>query len=97
MYGIALFTPTIVNELGYSAPNAQLLTVPPFIVGYFFTIFAGIYSDKYKLRGPVVIGGAFVSLVGYVILYTQRAAGAGYAGAILAAAGIFPIIPITLA
>jgi len=57
----------------------------------------GIYSDKYKLRGPVVIGGAFVSLVGYVILYTQRAAGAGYAGAILAAAGIFPIIPITLA
>lgn len=32
VYAIALFTPTIVNQLGYSAANAQLLTVPPLYV-----------------------------------------------------------------
>jgi MFS family permease len=94
---IALFTPTIVNELGYSAANAQLLTVPPFAAGCFFTIFVGIYSDKYKLRGPVVIGGAFVSLIGYIVLYTTKTAGAGYAGAVLAAVGVFPTIAVDLA
>ena len=97
IYAIAIFTPTIVKELGYSAANAQLLTVPPFVAGCFFTIIVGIYSDKYKLRGPVIIGGAFVSLIGYIVLYTQKAAGAGYAGAILAAVGVFPTIAVALA
>jgi MFS family permease len=97
VYAIALFTPTIVNELGYSAANAQLLTVPPFVAGCFFTIFAGIYSDKRKIRGPVIIGGAFISLIGYIVLYTQKAAGAGYAGAVLAAVGVFPTIAVDIA
>ncbi|KAG1877062.1 MFS general substrate transporter [Suillus tomentosus] len=30
-YAIALFSPTTINELGYSAANAQLLSVPPFV------------------------------------------------------------------
>jgi hypothetical protein len=97
IYAIALFTPTIINELGYSAANAQLLTVPPFAAGCFFTIFVGIYSDKCRLRGPVVIGCASVSLVGYIVLYTAKTAGAGYAGAVLAAVGVFPTIAVDLA
>jgi MFS family permease len=94
---IALFTPTIVNELGYSAANAQLLTVPPFVAGCICTILVGIYSDKYQLRGPVVIAGAFVSLVGFIVLYTQKAAGEGYAGAVLATVGVFPTISVSIA
>jgi hypothetical protein len=57
----------------------------------------GIYSDKYELRGPFVVGGAFVSLIGYIVLYTQTAPGAGYAGAVLAAVGIFPTVPAAVA
>jgi hypothetical protein len=97
IYAIALFTPTIINELGFSAATAQLLTVPPFAAGCVFTILVGIYSDKYQLRGPVVIGCAFVSLIGYIVLYTQKAPGAGYAGATLAAIGVFPTIAVELA
>ncbi|KIM83274.1 hypothetical protein PILCRDRAFT_7231, partial [Piloderma croceum F 1598] len=81
----------------YSAANAQLLSVPPFAVGGFFTIVVGIYSDKYQIRGPIVAGGAFISLIGYIVLYTQKAAGAGYAGALLAAAGVFPTVAVDLA
>jgi MFS family permease len=97
IYAIALFTPTIINELGYSAANAQLLAVPPFVAGCFFTIVVGIYSDRCQLRGPFVIGGATVSLIGYIVLYTQNSAGVGYAGTFLAAVGVFPTIAVDLA
>lgn len=97
IYAIALFTPTIINELGFSAANAQLLSVPVFVAGCVFTILVGIYSDIHKLRGPYVIAGAFVSLVGYTVLYTQTSAGASYIGAVLAAVGVFPTIAVDLA
>ncbi|KAG2369021.1 major facilitator superfamily domain-containing protein [Suillus spraguei] len=86
-YAIALFSPTIINELGYTAANAQLLSVPPFIAGFISTIVVGIYSDKHNLRGPYIIGGALVSLVGYIMLYCSVRAGPSYAGACSNAGG----------
>ncbi|KAG2075431.1 MFS general substrate transporter [Suillus decipiens] len=61
-YAIAFFSPTIINELGYSAANAQLLSVPPFVASAIATILVGIYSDKHNLRGPYILGGALVPL-----------------------------------
>ncbi|KAJ6625810.1 major facilitator superfamily domain-containing protein [Mycena sp. CBHHK59/15] len=97
VYAIALFTPTIVQELGFTAAHAQLLTIPPFVCGCFATIGVGYLSDKYNLRGPFIIGSCLVALVGYIVLYTQTAPGAGYAGAILAAVGVYPTIAVDLA
>ncbi|TFY79899.1 hypothetical protein EWM64_g4113 [Hericium alpestre] len=97
VYAVALFTPSIINELGYSAANAQLLSIPPFVCGCLFTIVVGIYSDKMNLRGPFIAGGAFVSLIGYIVLYTQEAPGAGYAGAVIACMGVYPTIAVNLA
>ena len=94
VYAIALFTPTIINELGFSASNAELLSAPPFIVGCVCTIFVGICSDMHKMRGPYVIGGAFVSLIGYIVLYTQTSPGASYVGAVIAATGVYPTIAV---
>jgi len=96
-YAITLFTPTIINELGFSATNAQLLSVQPFVVACICTILVGIYSDIYRLRGPFVIAGGTVALVGYIILYTQTNPSVSYVGTILAAAGTFPPIPAILA
>lgn len=96
-YGIALFTPTIINDLGFSAANAELLSAPPFLAGCITTILFGIYSDKRKIRGPFVTGCALVGLIGYVILYTQTSPGISYFGTVLTAMGVFPCIPIDLA
>jgi hypothetical protein len=95
-YAIALFSPTIINELGFSAANAQLLSVPPFIAGCIATILVGIMSDKHNLRGPYIIGGAFVSLVGYILLYCNTQAGPSYVGVFLAAA-IYSTVAVELA
>ncbi|KAG9316742.1 MFS general substrate transporter [Chiua virens] len=97
VYAIALFTPTIISELGFSTANAQLLSVPPFVAGCVCTILVGICSDIQRLRGPYVIAGAIVSLVGYLVLYTQSSPSASYAGAVLAAVGVFPTIAVDLA
>ncbi|CAA7260730.1 unnamed protein product [Cyclocybe aegerita] len=97
LYAISLFTPTIVNELGFDAADAQLLTVPPFFCGCVMTIVFGHYSDKLNKRGPFIVGGCFLSFIGYVVLYTQEAAGASYVGAILTATGVYPCVPVTLA
>jgi hypothetical protein len=37
-----------------------------------------------------------VSLIGYIVAYTTSTPGAGYAAAIIAASGVFPITPIVL-
>ncbi|KAJ6594269.1 major facilitator superfamily domain-containing protein [Mycena capillaripes] len=97
VYAIALFTPTIIQELGFTAAQAQLLVVPPFALGCVATILVGFYSDKYNSRGPFIIGSCFVALVGYIVLYTTKAPGAGYAGAILSAVGVYPTIAVDLA
>ena len=97
IYAIALFTPTIINALGFSAANAQLLSAPPFVAGCVSTLLVGTYSDIHKIRGPYVIAGTSVSLVGYIILYTQTSPGVSYAGTILAAVGVFPTIAVDLA
>jgi nitrate/nitrite transporter NarK len=61
---VQLFTPTIIQELGFTAAQAQLLTIPPFACGCVATIAVGLYSDKYNLRGPFIIGSCLVALVG---------------------------------
>ena len=35
LYGLAFFLPSIVDELGFGANKAQLLSVGPFVVGFF--------------------------------------------------------------
>lgn len=34
LYGLALFLPTIVNELGFSATHTQLVSVGPYAAGF---------------------------------------------------------------
>ena len=34
-YGLALFLPSIVNQLGFSPNKTQLLSVGPFVAGFF--------------------------------------------------------------
>ncbi|KAG9220505.1 hypothetical protein CCMSSC00406_0003961 [Pleurotus cornucopiae] len=96
-YSISLFAPTIVHQLGFSSAQAQLLTVPIFACGCCSTVVIGILSDKFNTRGPFIIGCALVSMVGYIVLYTTSTPGAGYAGCIITAVGVFPTVPVDLA
>ena len=91
-YAFVLFLTTIISGLGFSASRAQLLSVPPNIAGAFFTILAGILADRWRARGAFILVGLVFPLVGYAVLYTTSSPGAGYAGTIIAACGIYPAV-----
>jgi hypothetical protein len=89
--------PTIIHDLGFSAAGAQLLSVPPFICGCISILIAGIYSDNLNSRGPFVVIGSTVAMVGYIIAYTTIKPGPGYAAAVIATSGVYSTIPVSIA
>src|SRR5258708_31533280 len=58
---------------------------------------AAYFSDKFNLRGPFIIGGAVIALVGYIVLITGTRPGVAYVGTIIAAAGVFSTAAVNLA
>ena len=96
LYTLSLFLPTIIKELGYTAAQAQLLTVPPYAVATVLTLSVATASEKLKLRAPFIMGSSALAAVGYIILLAGRKPGVSYAGTVLAAAGIYPATAIVL-
>ena len=96
LYTLSLFLPTIIKELGFTAAQAQLLTVPPYAVATALTLGAAILSEKVKLRAPFIMGASSLAAIGYIILLSCTKPGVAYFGTILAAAGIYPATAIVL-
>ncbi|MCJ1316459.1 hypothetical protein MMC15_001780 [Xylographa vitiligo] len=96
LYTLSLFLPTIIKDLGYTAAQAQLLTVPPYACATCLTITVAVLSERYRLRAPFIMASACVAIIGYIILLSAPSAGASYFGTILAASGIYPATAIVL-
>ncbi|RJE20721.1 Mfs transporter [Aspergillus sclerotialis] len=88
--------PTIIKELGYSAAEAQLLSVPPYAVAFVLTIAVAVLSERTRRRAPFIMATSSLACIGYILLLTQTSAGMAYTGTILAAAGIYPSVAIVL-
>ncbi|CAG8949015.1 hypothetical protein HYFRA_00002143 [Hymenoscyphus fraxineus] len=97
LYTLSLFLPTIIRELGYSAANAQLLTVPPYAFATILTVIVAILSEKTKKRAPFILASSSLAIIGYIILLsTKKRPGVSYLGTIFAAGGIYPSTAIVL-
>nr|GAT46680.1 high-affinity nicotinic acid transporter [Mycena chlorophos] len=97
LYAFSLFLPTIINQLGFDATPANLLTVPVYVWACMITCLVGFLADKYQNRGIfnlvfLCIGGA-----GYIILIASRNPALSYFATFVATCGIYPIIPNTIA
>ncbi|KAL1969183.1 hypothetical protein VTN77DRAFT_437 [Rasamsonia byssochlamydoides] len=96
MYTLSLFLPTIINELGYSAASAQLLSVPPYAVAFVLTITVAILSERTRRRAPFVMATSALGCIGYIILLSTYSPSKSYVGTVFAAAGIYPSAAIVL-
>lgn len=65
LYSFSLFLPTIVSSLGYENEEAQLMTVPPYVVACVFCIGGGFLADRQGQRGIYMIGFNIVAYVPY--------------------------------
>ena len=94
IYSVALFSPIIIKNLCFTAAQAQLMSIPPFLCGCISTIVISIYSDKVNLRGPFVVLGAAVSMIGYIVACVTSKPGPGYVATIIATFCVFSTIPV---
>lgn len=89
IYSFALFLPTIIKNMGYTANEAQLMSVPPYVVACFFTITASWFADRIKQRGVFMLGFQVIAITGFGMLAGSEKANIQYAGTVLAAIGKF--------
>ncbi|KAJ4303454.1 hypothetical protein N0V90_002349 [Kalmusia sp. IMI 367209] len=89
---LPVFLPTILNEMGFSAINAQGLTAPPFFLSFLITIITPYVADRTQQRGIMLVLLTTIGGTGYIILAAAKSVGARYFGVFMAAAGIFPAI-----
>ncbi|KAI0773329.1 MFS general substrate transporter [Trametes elegans] len=93
LYAFSLFLPSIINQLGYTATPANLLTVPVYVLACIVTCIVGFVADRHGCRGYLTMICLSVGMAGYIILILSRNAALSYVAVYLAACGIYPTIP----
>lgn len=78
-----------------STITQQLFTVPPYVVGAFFTVLLPGISYKIDRRQIFVILSAPLVMAGYIIFLATESAKARYAATFLIASSAFCMAPIT--
>lgn len=97
LYTLSLFLPSIIKSLGYTAAQAQLMTIPPYAIAFVATISTAILSERYQRRAPFILGTSSLAILGYILLLSDHRPGVSYLGTIFAAVGIYPSVALVLA
>lgn len=64
---IASFTPTILTELGWTAAQAQAMTVPVWLTGMVFQVIGAFLSSRAGWRFPFIFFGVLCATGGWII------------------------------
>ncbi|KAL4808177.1 major facilitator superfamily domain-containing protein [Aspergillus unguis] len=67
-YGFAIFSPLIVKGMGYDGVRANLMCVPPFMVGACALLTCVYISDRLRERSLVAALAMLFSIIGYIAL-----------------------------
>lgn len=89
--GLAFFAPTIVKSI-YPKETViyqQLRTVPPYIVGAFFTVLFPLLSWRFDRRNIFFIMSAPLVMIGYIMFLTSTDPQVRYGATFLIASGAF--------
>ena len=89
--GLAFFTPTIVKTIypKSTTVSQQLHTVPPYVVGTFFTMFIPYLSWKFDRRGIFFVISAPIVMCGYIMFLATSDSLVRYGATFLIASGAF--------
>jgi Na+/melibiose symporter-like transporter len=89
--GLAFFAPTIVKTIypQDSVVSQQLHTVPPYVVGAFFTVLLPFLSWRFDKRMIFFILGAPLMMIGYIMFLASTDGQTRYGATFLIASGAF--------
>ncbi|KAI8341659.1 major facilitator superfamily domain-containing protein [Chlamydoabsidia padenii] len=86
----SIFLPTIVRSMGFEALEAQLFSVPPYIIGCISLLGLCRFSDRIRQRAWVIVGCFSMMVIGYIFLLIGNNVGLQYTGVILVSCGVSP-------
>ncbi|KAL2258466.1 hypothetical protein VTK26DRAFT_8214 [Humicola hyalothermophila] len=96
LYGISLFLPTIIRNLGYESSEAQLMTVPIYITAAILAVIVAYFSDRIGKRSPFILGPFLMMIIGFSMCIATDPTvhpKVWYGGVFVAACGIYPAFP----
>ncbi|XP_014562637.1 hypothetical protein COCVIDRAFT_32654 [Bipolaris victoriae FI3] len=93
----SVFMPMVVQGLGYSSIEANLMSVPPFVCGAVGLYLFALSSDHQKERGYHIIMGTCIALVGLVVTVTTQSHSIQYIGLCILLFGSYVSAPLTAA
>jgi len=94
LYGLALFLPSIVNQLGFSPNKSQLLSVGPFATGFFVTIISAFLSDRYESRGITTALISLIAVAGFALYLSAEHRYTTYGALYLMVPGVYATAPV---
>ncbi|KAJ6102308.1 MFS general substrate transporter [Penicillium sp. IBT 16267x] len=97
--GFTIFFPLVVKGLGYSGPTANLMTVPPYVIGAVLLLCFAFSSDHFRNRLYHILGALIIVMIGLILTVTLPLENVGgrYAGLVILLAGTFIASPLTAA
>lgn len=98
-YAGSFFVPTIIKELGYTSSQAQVRSIPIFVIATITALIAAYISDRIRNRYWLTMIGLVIASTGYIILLAQHnlSAGVKYFALFLVVPGGYVTQPIVLA
>ncbi|KAL8774444.1 MAG: hypothetical protein Q9209_000817 [Squamulea sp. 1 TL-2023] len=70
-YSISYYLPTVLNEFGYKASDAQVQAIPIYAAALVSALIAAWMSDRLRHRFSFVILGAAINVIGLIVLLAQ--------------------------
>ena len=98
-YSTSFFTPTILQQLGWVAQRAQVMSIPIYVAAAVVALVTALATDALRHRYAFTMLGIVVASIGYILLLAQHdlSVGARYFAVYLITCGGYITQPVTLA
>lgn len=92
---IVSFQPTILRQLGYTSSQAQVHSIPVFMVAFVLAIVVAWFSDRVSHRFGFAMLGVGLAMIGWIIELAQaNPVGARYFGLFAITSGVYIMMPV---
>ena len=95
IYGFSFASPTIILELGYTAAEAQLMTIPIYTAGAIVTVVFSYFADRHQTRWFFVVIPFCIACIGFIGLLSiphPHLPGLTYAFLFFITCGLYPAV-----
>ncbi|KAF9025133.1 MFS general substrate transporter [Hymenopellis radicata] len=97
LYGLGLFLPSLVNQLGFSPVKSQLLSVGPFAAGFFVTLISAFFSDRYNARAIPTAMISALAVIGFSMYLRAENKYVAYGSMFFCVPGVYATAPVVSA